>query len=684
MRLASAKPRDDGPASPKPRDDGPASPKPRDDGPASPKPREGGRALAALIGSVLAALLAAPVTAQRQEPPPTPTFRAGVELVQIDAVVVDANGNPVSGLTADDFELREEGKPRDISAFATVDIPIEQAARVLYSPTAIEPDVASNSADEGRLYVFAFDEIAADLALRTRHFLRRFIETHMGANDVAAIAYLSIGAANSQDFTASKRLLLTQLEKFTGGSAPSPAELNMQNRMATLRDLTQMLASIQGRRKAMLLVSTGDSLADSYDIVDNTGSSIATDYLREAMIAATRGNVVIYPIDPRGLTVAGATGEEESTPGGGASLSSLSNLRALARLTGGFAVTNTNRYEANFERVVRENSSYYILGFYSANDKRDGKFRSVDVRIKRPGLEVRARTGYVAPKRLPQRTEVSKTVLTADTTAALASALGRRDVPMKLFAASYKGEGKDAVVSVVVQVDPATLDLVERDGLLTGKLEIGITATNGRRRLPGVYHVADLNLKPETFEMGRREGVRIVSELLLPPGMYQVRAAAGNGLNKAGSVIADVEVPDFRKDPLRMSGVALSTAGLAPLTVRAGTIRAPLPFPPTTSREFSTGDVIEVFAEVYDNIRTNASHTVDVTTTLRADDGRVLMTRTEQRSSSELGGARGGFGFRAELPLTGVASGLYVIHVEARANTRDRPVVTRDVPIKIQ
>jgi VWFA-related protein len=671
-------------ASPRRRECGPASAKPRDDGPASPKPREGGRALAALIGSVLAALLAAPVTAQRQEPPPTPTFRAGVELVQIDAVVVDANGNPVSGLTADDFELREEGKPRDISAFATVDIPIEKAARVLYSPTAIEPDVASNSADEGRLYVFAFDEIAADLALRTRHFLRRFIETHMGANDVAAIAYLSIGAANSQDFTASKRLLLTQLEKFTGGSAPSPAELNMQNRMATLRDLTQMLASIQGRRKAMLLVSTGDSLADSYDIVDNTGSSIATDYLREAMIAATRGNVVIYPIDPRGLTVAGATGEEESTPGGGASLSSLSNLRALARLTGGFAVTNTNRYEANFERVVRENSSYYILGFYSANDKRDGKFRSVDVRIKRPGLEVRARTGYVAPKRLPQRTEVSKTVLTADTTAALASALGRRDVPMKLLAASYKGEGKDTVVSVVVQVDPATLDLVERDGLLTGKLEIGITATNGRRRLPGVYHVADLNLKPETFEMGRREGVRIVSELLLPPGMYQVRAAAGNGLNKAGSVIADVEVPDFRKDPLRMSGVALSTAGLAPLTVRAGTIRAPLPFPPTTSREFSTGDVIEVFAEVYDNIRTNASHTVDVTTTLRADDGRVLMTRTEQRSSSELGGARGGFGFRAELPLTGVASGLYVIHVEARANTRDRPVVTRDVPIKIQ
>jgi hypothetical protein len=403
------------------------------------------------------------------------------------------------------------------------------------------------------------------------------------------------------------------------------------------------------------------------------------------MIAATRGNVVIYPIDPRGLTVGGATADEESTPGAAASLGSLSNLRSLARLTGGFAVTSTNLYQQGFDRVVRENSSYYILGFYSANDKRDGKFRSVDVRVKRPGLEVRARTGYVAPTRPSRRADVSKSTLTPDTTAALASALGRRDVPMKLFTAAYKGSGKDAVVSVVVQVDPATLDLVERDGLLTGQLEIGITATNGRKQMPGVYHVADLKLKRESFDIGRREGVRIVSELLLPPGVYQVRAAAGNRQNKAGSVIADLEVPDFRKDPLRMSGVAISSARLpAPLTVRAGETRAPLPSLPTTSREFSAGDIVEVFAEVYDNIRANATHTVDLAATLRADDGRLLLTRTEQRSSSELGGSSGGFGFRAELPLTGIAPGLYVIHVEARANTGDRPVVSRDVPIRIR
>ena len=636
-----------------------------------------------LVAVFVTAMLAAPLGAQQQ--PPAPTFRAGVELVQIDAVVTDRGGNPVSGLTVDDFELREENKPRDISAFATVDIPIERAERVLYSPTAIEPDVASNSGAEGRAYIIVFDDVSATLALRTRHFFRRFIETQMGADDVAAIAYLGKGAANSQDFTGNKRLLLTQLDKFTGAFVDlSPLEL--QNRMAALRDITGFLASIEGRRKAMLLVSTGDTLVDAYEVVDNSSNTVASDYLREAMVAATRANVVIYPVDPRGLTVDGGDIVDEAPPSGGTgTLASRSNLRALARLTGGFAVTNTNLYEANFERVVRENSSYYILGFYSANDKRDGKFRSVDVRVRRPGLEVRARTGYVAPKRPSRPPDAPKSALTPETTAALASALARRDLPMTLFTAAYKGSGKDAVVSVVVQLDPATLDLVERDGLLTGQLEIGITATNGRTQMPSVYHVADLKLKRDRFDPGRREGMRIVSELLLPPGMYQVRAAAGNRQNKAGSVIADLEVPDFRKDPLKISGVAISAARRPePLTVRAGETRAPLPWLPTTSREFSSGDIVEVFAEVYDNIRADASHTVDLAAMLRAEDGRVLLTRTEQRSSSELGGSSGGFGFRAELPLTGLAPGLYVIHVEARANTGARPVVSGDVQIRVQ
>jgi VWFA-related protein len=637
-----------------------------------------------------ALLLSALPTAMMAGQQPQPTFRAGVELVQIDTVVVDAAGNPVAGLTAEDFEIREQGQPQRIVAFAPVDIPIERLERPLFSPTAIEPDVTSNSGGEGRIYLIALDDIRADLALRTRRFLRRFIETQMGANDVAAIAYLGKGAGNSQDFTSNKRLLLTQLDKF--GGMFSGDHDDTQGRMKTFRDITEFLASIHGRRKAMLLISTGGTLFDAYDIVDYRGgtTSIDADEAREAMIAATRGNVVIYPVNPQGLTADGGTGDGEEGPTAEAAQSarlgamqSTGNLRALAEVTGGFAFVNQNNFADAFTRIVRENSSYYILGYYSDNEKRDGRFRSVDVRVKRPGLQVRARTGYVAPTGRSKPMAPARSVLVAEVSEALASPIARQDIGLKLFAAPYKGTRKEATVAIVLQVDPSQLRLVEQNGTFNGELEVAVSPTSGRKVLKGVFHVMKVALKPETMKAAERDGLRIVTDLPLAAGQYQIRVAAGNRNGRAGSIVADLTVPDFTKGPLVFSGVSLGSARLPrTLTVRAGTAIAPTPVLPTTSREFNASETIELFVEVYDNIK--SAHTVDLVATLRADDGRVLKTVTEQRSSSELKGAAGGFGFKADLPLAGVTPGLYVVHVEARANTGDRRAVARDVMITVR
>jgi hypothetical protein len=177
----------------------------------------------------------------------------------------------------------------------------------------------------------------------------------------------------------------------------------------------------------------------------------------------------------------------------------------------------------------------------------------------------------------------------------------------------------------------------------------------------------------------------VLGEIKLPPGRYQVRAALGNG-TRAGSVIYDVDVPDFSQQPLMMSGVALTSRLLAttPTLTPKNPLRDFLPAPPTTTREFSADDTIALFAEVYDNLKTAAAHTVDLTATLRADDGREIRSVSEQRSSAELTGATGGFGFRADLALEGAEPGLYVIHIEARANAGDRPVVSRDVAIRVK
>jgi VWFA-related protein len=653
-----------------------------------------------------------------------PTFRAGVELVEIDAVVTDAGGDPVTGLTADDFELREDGTPHPIAAFSTVEIPIERAERPLFSPTAVEPDVRSNQGGAGRIYLFVLDEVSPTLALRTRHFLRTFVEQHLGANDIAGIAYIGRGASNSQDFTSNKRILLGALDRFAGGfpSEPAPqaataipqgtdgsglppanpfvseAEFELRGRMKAFRNVTEFLAQVEGRRKAMLLITTGAGVVDMQNIVDYNGGtmSIATADAHAALQAAARGNVAVYPIDPRGLALGdaldggnGPSADIESLQQAARTgLANRDSLHAMANATGGFAFVNQNTFSDAFARIVRENSVYYVLGYYPTNERRNGRFRRVQLRVKRPGLQVRSRSGYLAPSgRAPAPPPETTSTLAPALRDAFRSATARPGVPMKLFAAPYKGADRTASVVLVVEVDPSALDLVEKDGVFSGQLEVATAAlSSAGKTVGGERHVVALALKPETFERATRDGFRLLSELRLAPGKYQIRAAAGDRAARAGSVVADLEVPDFTKGPLVMSGVSLTSSGAAatPTARPKDPLRDLLPGPPTTTRVFSPDETITLFAEVYDNQRSGARHTVDLKATLRADDGRAVQTVAETRSSSELQGSSGGYGFKAELPLEGAAPGLYVIHVEARANTGDLPRVSRDVQIAIK
>lgn len=678
-----------------------------------------------LVTALVCATLAAAGVSALAQAPQQPTFRAGVEIVEVQAVVTDAQGNPVDGLTQDDFEVIEGGKPQAIAAFSAVNIPIERLDRPLYSPTAIEPDVLSNQGDEGRIYLIAFDEMAPQYALRTQHLLRQFIERHVGANDRVAFGYFGTGARESQEFTSNKRVMLDALRKFTGGipgeapmavpisnpetgqalptnlsdsSIETEARFKLRGRMKAFRDMVEFLSTIPAQRKALLFLSTG--IGDAVSAVIDYQGGVMPIELEDAHVAiraAATGNVAIYPIDPRGLQADGNgefTSFEEAqsaaTPAA-TRLAEISNARMLAETTGGFAFINQNTFDQAFTRLVRENSSYYVLGYYSTDDRRNGRFRRLQVRVKRPGLQVRARSGYLAPRGRPAdardtRRSEKPSPLSPSTATALANGVPSRGLPLQLFAAPFKGSDKDATVALVLTVDVAALELTEKDGVFNGRLEMTSAATDNRSRMiGGEYHTMTLNLKPDTMARARVTGLQVLGEVKLPPGRYQVRAALGNG-TKAGSVIYDLDVPDFSRQPLTMSGVALTSRLLAnaPTLTPKNPLRDFLPAPPTTTREFSADDTIVLFTEVYDNLKTPAAHTVELTATLRADDGREIRSVSDERSSSELTGGTGGFGFRADLPLEGASPGLYVIHVEARANIGDRPVVSRDVTIRVK
>jgi hypothetical protein len=352
-------------------------------------------------------------------------------------------------------------------------------------------------------------------------------------------------------------------------------------------------------------------------------------------------------------------------------------------------LSNSNSFEQAFDRIVQENSTYYVLGFSSTNDRRDGRFRKLEVRVKRPGLIVRGRAGYMAPmrnERPPDPPKPSANV-SAGVADALRSTVAINGLPVRVFAAPFRGPSRDATIVMAVEVDASQLGLVEKDGTHLGALEVSYFSTDMRNRFyPGQTQTARLTLKPETDQQVMKNGLRMVFETTLAAGRYQMRIAAGNRESKAGSVVYDLDVPDFSKGPLTLSGVAIGSAATSQImTMNAkSTFAASLPGNVTSTRDFAAGDTIGLYVEAYEGATNAAAHTVTLTAELRAEGGTVVRKVSEDRSSSELQGKRGGYGFSAQLPLNDVAPGIYVIRVEARVNIGSRPAASKDIQIRIR
>ena len=399
-----------------------------------------------LAGSALAAGQA-PVPAQ---PPPAaqqqPTFKVRVDYVEVDAVVTDRQGRIVRDLKREDFQVLEDGKSQAITNFTLVDIPVEKDSRPLFAASPIEPDVRTNEKPfDGRVYVMVVDDLHTRFgrSQRVKVAAKQFIERRLGANDLMAIVHTAGPSGANQEFTNNKRLLLAAVDKTQGRKLDSatanktneynrtrdirqqgdplndPDDMergfNARTTLDTLRNVAEWFGSVRGRRKAILFVSEGIDY-DIYDVIaqqgsNHQGASMVLDATREAIGAATRSNVAIYGIDPRGLTdlgdesiELGSFPDDTSLGVGQGSLQSelrlsQDSLRTLSEETGGFAVVNKNDFSTAFQRIVEDNSSYYVLAYYPP-DARPGRTHKIDVRVTRPGLTVRARKAYLTPKKV--------------------------------------------------------------------------------------------------------------------------------------------------------------------------------------------------------------------------------------------------------------------------------------------
>lgn len=683
-----------------------------------------------LAGAATAAVAAqAPPSPPAQTQPPV-TFRVDVDYVEIDAVVSDAQGRFVTDLGKEDFEVLEEGRPQTITTLTVVDLPVPRPDPPLYKATPIEPDVRSNLEPfDGRIFLIVLDDLHTDFrrTARVRAGARAFVERHVGANDLVAIVHTGSGARSAQDFTTSRSRLFAAIDTFTGRKIGSATQSRIddyyrqqamrsgnpardteegerahyaRNTLRTLRSAAQLLGNIQGRRKAVVWFSEGTDFMTDNPFTAQSSSFIAQE-MRDTVAVAARAGVTFYGVDVRGLgagmddalSAASLPDDPGANLGSSAFLAEVQRaqdfLRTMSAETGGFAVVNRNEFQSSFERIVNENSRYYLLGYYPASVRRDGKFRQVQVRVKRPGLEVRARGGYFAPRGNPtasgptfKETGASPAVREAMQSPVPVSGLG-----VRVFAAPFDGPGRNASVMMALEFTPERLSFVEKDGTFNEELEVVIVPVDGAGKVhDGARDIAPMKLSPASVEAVKREGIRLGRRLDLPPGKYQLRVAARAANSDAvGAVIHDLDVPDFGKAPLTISGIALMSAT---------TSRIPTPPPgkdffdvlrdvPTARREFSRDDTLGFVVEVYDN-RASTPHTVTITSTVTSDTGTVLAKGSDVRRSDEIGKDGGGYDYAQKLPLKNVAPGRYVLRIEAHSSLADMPAVVREVEFRVR
>lgn len=313
------------------------------------------------LATAAALLLAAHAGLKGQAP--AVTFQTEVSYVDVDAIVTDASGRFVSGLTREDFEVLEDGKPQKIEMFSYVELPVDRADRFAVLGRPVSTDARSNAKPfDGRVYVIVLDDL--DISpLRTslvKKAAREFVERHIAANDIAAVVYTSGRPDATQDFTSDRALLVAAIDKFVGrrlrsaaverlerhyqqqltkglgdrdaelapdpgaaiADAAAPIDVRDMERdhrahavLDTLKNLGDFLAGVRGRRKAVLLFSEGLEMPMS----EIYGVRTATDVvgaIKDAITAAARSNVNFFAIDPRG--VIGMTSEYIELAGSGA------------------------------------------------------------------------------------------------------------------------------------------------------------------------------------------------------------------------------------------------------------------------------------------------------------------------------------------------------------------------------
>ena len=636
-----------------------------------------------------------------QEPPAAPAsqpvFRTGIDFVRVDVIVTDRQGAPVNDLKIEDFEIAEDGKPQKAETMRLVKIDATTAPSYTQRTIRTRIDEETAAADEtSRIFVFFLDDyhVRRENSMSVRRPLIEFITNQLAANDLIAVMY-PLTPIDAVTLTRNHQGVINTIEKFEGRKynydpinelereyvyklTPDVIErLRRQVSLSAVRGISTKLGSLREGRKSLILVSegyspllppqmrsdiaggfgdTGTATRDPFagdrenPLEDRAQFTAQLDLLQElqdVFAAANRNNTSIYAVDPRGL----ATGEFDITANISGSTSqkylasSTDSLRSLAENTDGRAIVNRNDLGAAMKQIVRDASSYYLLGYTSTQAPTDGKFHEIRVRVKRPGIQVRSRRGYWA------YTEADVKRATAGPRSGPPTAVSKAlaSIAPNLQAARYvrtwigtgRGGGELTKVTFLWEPLPPTPGVMRDE---PRRVTLLATSPAGeivyRGRLPAT-------LAPT--------GSGAAISFDAKPGRLDLRITIeGDGTGTLDTETRDMVVPD-----LSAPEVMLGTprVWLARNAREFTTLAASTSTPPTATREFRRTDRLLVRVDAY----APGTEPAAVTARLLNQQGNQMAEITARPP------AAAGESTTIDLPLASYAAGQYLLELSANA-----------------
>lgn len=518
----------------------------------------------------------------------TPVFRSRSQMVLVPVIVKSHGGNHVSGLTKNDFVIKEDGIQRSVVVCDEVKAAATPSYRVASESAPSQFSNVQQGQAEHRIVILALDAINTPFTAQAnaRKQLLKYLSGSIDPNAVVSLVIFHRGGVKViHDFTTDPAVLRAALRKVRGTRADvdsvgdiTPEEndpalqaevddltafeqgqtdaVAEQKRMAVLdtlgamQQIAQRYAGISGR-KALIWVTAGFpfSINDTHGMMTGRSStSVGVDELlpeyEHAWALLNKANIAVYPVDVRGLENPGSMDASMGRKSASASAprqiaqhqDSLDTFRSFAEMTGGRAFYDTNDLSKSFREAVEDSASYYMLGYYLERNSKPG-WRSLKVSVHHPSATVRSRDGFFVEGS-------DGKALERDLAQALTSPLDFTAIPLMLrWDSQIQMSNSDKTkVSFDIELPPNSFEIDSDSGHVSlnvfavAKLEDGKPDANTANKV-------NAYLKGETAAKVQAKGMSVDGSLQLARGHYMVRVVVQDNLTgKIGSVSAPIEV----------------------------------------------------------------------------------------------------------------------------------------------